>query len=81
MHTIKVHWKNKTSKTCTVVYLVQITVSKCISIMVCQFCRSKSYQNTNKKFQMVRLWQMTYVNCFRTFLDFKGIVRVGSVSL
>lgn len=80
MDIIKVHWKNEMLKTCTVVYLVQIIVSKGLSIMVCHFCQSKSYQNTNKKFQMVRLRQMTYMNCFRILLDFKRIVRVGSIS-
>lgn len=75
---IEVHWKNKMLKTCTVVCLVQIIVSKCISTLVCQFCQSKSYQK--RKQEIVRLWQMSYMNCFGTLLDFKGTVRIGSVS-
>lgn len=34
MDIIKVHWKNKMLKTCTVVCLVQTVVSKCTSIVV-----------------------------------------------
>lgn len=49
MDIIKVYWKNKMLKACTVVCLVQIIVSKCVSIMVCQFCQSKSYQKCEQE--------------------------------
>lgn len=74
MDIIKVHWKNKMLKTCTVVCLVQIIISKCASIVwSVSFAKARITKTMNKKCQMVRLWQMMYMNCFRTLLDFKGL--------
>lgn len=80
MDIIKVHWKNKMLKTCTVVCLVQIIISKCASIVVCQFCQSKSYQNHE---QEMSDGQTVADDVHELFLDspeFQGTVRSGSVS-
>ena len=72
MDIIKVHWENKMLKTCTVVCLVQIIVSKCISIVVCQFCQSKSYQKRKQEISDGQAVADDVHELFQDSLGFQG---------